>query len=437
MAWNVRKLAEAVGGEAHIPKALFEQEIGGVVIDSRKLLPGDVFIATKGERVDGHSFIPQVMEKGALFVICEDAPQGDIPYIKVRDSFAVLKAAAKAYRALLTIPVVAVTGSVGKTSTKEMIASVLSEKYNVLKTEGNYNNEIGMPLTILQIRKEHTAAVLELGINHFGEMERLSDIARPDIAVITAIAECHLEALGDLDGVLKAKSEIFTHMGPESTVILNGDDEKLRTIKEVHGKAPIFYHFGEDGCEPELDCPMVFPLPGIHQRRNALAAAAVGRVLGVSDEQIVSGLKKVRAVGGRGDVIDTGRYTVLNDCYNANPTSTRAGLSTLCEDRGAKRRVAVLGDMLELGKEERALHYRLGEYAGKAGPELLITIGPLSEETDAGFAAAAPSREHYHFAGNGEFLEKAGELLKEGDRILLKASHGMHFEEILKKLKEM
>ena len=426
-----------MGGEARIPEALLEKEIGTVVIDSRKLAPGDVFIATKGERVDGHRFIPQVMEKGALLVICEDAPEGDIPYIQVKDSFAALKAAAKAYRELLTIPVVAITGSVGKTSTKEMTASVLGEKYRVLKTEGNYNNEISMPLTILQIKAEHTAAVLELGINHFGEMERLSDIARPDIAVITAIAECHLEALGDLDGVLKAKSEIFSHMGPEATVILNGDDEKLRTVTEVNGKAPIFYHFGEDSCEPKLSCPMVFPLPGIHQRRNALAAAAVGRVLGVTDEQIAAGLAKVKAVGGRGDVISTGRYTILNDCYNANPTSTRAGLDTLCEDRQALRRIAILGDMLELGKEEKALHYKLGEYAGKSGVELLITIGPLSEQTDAGFAGTAPAKGHFHFAANNEFLEKAEELLKPGDRILLKASHGMHFEEVLEVLEKL
>ncbi len=440
--WTIRALIGAVGGSAHNMEKIKDKEVGSIVLDSRKLEPGDVFIATKGERVDGHSFIPQVMEKGALAVICEDAPEAfykeapaePVPYIQVQDSFEALKAAASAYRGLLKIPFIGITGSVGKTSTKEMVSAVLAENFEVLKTEGNFNNEVGMPLTILQIKDYHTAAVLEMGINHFGEMERLSAIARPDVVIITSIAECHLEALGDLAGVLRAKSEIFSHMNPDGVVILNGDDKMLRTVKEVHGKAPIFYGFGDDksaGCghEPKLDIP--FPLPGIHQARNALAAAAAGLALGLTEDQIREGLSKVKPVEGRGKSIDTGRFVIMDDCYNANPASTKAGISTLCQ-----RRVAILGDMLELGPEAARMHYETGEYAGKAGIDVVVGIGELSTETVKGFQAAAPNTPAYHFATNEEFLEKAGEILQSGDRILLKASHGMHFEEILEKLKE-
>lgn len=241
---TLENMAKACDGQLIGMKEEYaEKEAACVVIDSRKIEEGGVFIATKGERVDGHDFISQVAEKGALFVVCEKAPEGcELPYILVEDSFKALRQIAEFYRQQLTIPVVGITGSVGKTSTKEMIAGVLSEGFRVLKTEGNFNNEVGLPLTLLRIRDEHEVAVVEMGISDFGEMHRLSKMARPDICVMTNIGQCHLENLGTRDGILKAKSEIFDFMNPEGHILVNGDDDKLATVKAKGGHAPV--HFG-------------------------------------------------------------------------------------------------------------------------------------------------------------------------------------------------
>ncbi|MBR3643129.1 MAG: UDP-N-acetylmuramoyl-tripeptide--D-alanyl-D-alanine ligase, partial [Parasporobacterium sp.] len=250
---TLKNIADAVNGELHLYRRSVEDGtttcVTGVVIDSRKVEAGNLFVATRGERVDGHSFIPQVWEAGALCVISEE----DLPvsgfirdgikgnYIVVKDSFQALKDLAKYYRSVLDITVVGVTGSVGKTSTKEMIASVLSKQFRVQKTQGNFNNEVGLPLSIFSLRDEHEVAVLEMGISDFGEMTRLSDIAKPDHCVITNIGPCHLEFLGDLDGVLKAKTEIFLNRNPKGAVILNGNDERLQTITDVDGTKPVFF----------------------------------------------------------------------------------------------------------------------------------------------------------------------------------------------------
>ena len=219
-------------GEEFIKES--QKEAAGVVLDSRLLEKDDIFIATKGEKVDGHKFISSVFGKGALAVICENVPEEITgPCIQVKDSFIALKQVAAFYRQQLDLKVIGVTGSVGKTSTKEFVAGVLSAKYKVWKTQGNFNNEIGLPLTVLQLREEHEIAVLEMGISDFGEMHRLSEIAKPDICILTNIGQCHLEFLGDRDGVLKAKSEIFDFMNPEGTIFVNGDDDKLITLKET------------------------------------------------------------------------------------------------------------------------------------------------------------------------------------------------------------
>ncbi|MDE7287170.1 MAG: UDP-N-acetylmuramoyl-tripeptide--D-alanyl-D-alanine ligase, partial [Lachnospiraceae bacterium] len=243
---TMANMAKACGGVLHEPEKKLGtklREASCVVIDSRKIEPGGVFIATKGERVDGHTFIPDVIEKGALGIICErEIDNSPVPYILVEDSFHALKAIAEFYRKQLSIKVVGITGSVGKTSTKEFIASVLSVKYKVLKTEGNFNNEIGLPLTVLSIREGHEVAVLEMGISDFGEMHRLSRIARPDLCVLTNIGQCHLENLGTREGILKAKSEIFDFMNPDGYVFVNGDDDLLSKLSQKGNHAPI--HFG-------------------------------------------------------------------------------------------------------------------------------------------------------------------------------------------------
>ena len=341
---TLKNIADACLGQLVCKAGQEEYEIKGAVLDSRLVEEGYLFFATKGERVDGHSFIAQVADKKAACVVCEKAPENvEIPYILVEDSFVALKQIAAFYRSNLTIPVVGITGSVGKTSTKEIISSVLSTRFNVLKTEGNFNNEVGLPLTILRIRDEHKVAVVEMGINHFGEMHRLSEIAKPDICVITNIGQCHLEFLGSREGILKAKTEIFDFMNPEGYVCINGDDDMLSTIKEVHGHKPVSYGMtmrndvyvtssksnGIFGSKATIylndeTFDVEIPLPGEHMVMNALAATCVGDLLGLRIEEIAEGIASVKAVGGRSNLISLENRTVLDDYYNANPVSMKA-----------------------------------------------------------------------------------------------------------------
>ena len=425
-----------------------QQEITGAVLDSRKVEEGFAFFATRGEKVDGHSFIPQVAEKKAALVICEEAPTVEIPYILVEDTFAALKEVAAFYREQLDIPFVGVTGSVGKTSTKEMIAAALGAKFNVLKTQGNFNNEVGLPLTILGIREEHQVAVVEMGISDFGEMHRLSRIAKPDVCVITNIGQCHLENLIDRDGVLKAKTEIFDFMQEDGYVVLNGDDDKLATVKEVKGKAPFFFGlqesndknafasqiqnhglFGSDfkmtlfGKEFEASVP----LPGQHMVINALAAATVGKLLGMEEEDILKGIASVQATGGRSNIMKLADKTVIDDCYNANPVSMKAAIDLLMMAQG--RKVVILGDMFELGTDELALHREVGMYAAMARLEGMIFIGNLSKEMYEGAAKLRALPEYYPDKEAFFAAHKPEDFAD--TTVLVKASHGMHFEEIV------
>ncbi len=450
-------------------------EITGADLDSHRIGPGYLFFATRGERVDGHDFIPQAVQKGAALVVCERVPGAEIPdipipYILVEDSFQALKQVAAFYRQQLTIPVVGVTGSVGKTSTKEIIAAALSGKFQVLKTAGNYNNEVGVPLTILRIRDEHEAAVVEMGINHFGEMERLTDIARPDIAVITNIGQCHLENLGDRDGVLKAKTVIFQGLPEGGRAVLNGDDDKLTTVKEVRGQKPVFFSTNSqtDVYLDEILGSDLFgsrfvmnvfgerveafvPLPGEHMVTNALAAAAVGHLLGLTASEIVSGIASVRAVDGRSHIIRKGDMTVIDDCYNANPVSMKSAIDLMMSAKGTK--TAILGDMFELGKEELPLHADVGAYAANAGVDRLICIGRLSQamyegyksaensmdadeaaagaDYDGGWADFAGKRGAFYFPDKNSFYRSFSLADFAKDTVLIKASHGMGFQEIV------
>ncbi len=434
-------------------------EITGAVLDSRKVEPGYLFFATRGQRVDGHSFIPQVAEKGAALVICEQAPEAEIPYILVEDSFLALKKVAAFYRTQLNIPIIGVTGSVGKTSTKEMIAACLSAKFKVLKTEGNFNNEVGLPLTVLRIRKEHQAAVLEMGISDFGEMTRLSQIARPDICVITNIGQCHLENLKDRDGILQAKTEMFAYMQPEGYVVLNGEDDKLATIGEVHGRRPYFFGLSGCGAKHEMQntletikdvyaCEVqskglfgsdftmylkgeklaaMVPLPGQHMVANALAAACVGHILGMDSKEILSGIASVKATGGRSNIMQMADKTVIDDCYNANPVSMKSAIDLLKMAQGPK--CVILGDMFELGTEEQALHREVGHFAALAGLEQMIFIGSLAREMYEGARKLRAMPEYY--PDKEAFLTAHKPEDFRNMTVLVKASHGMHFEEIV------
>lgn len=429
-------------------------EVSGVVIDSRKVEPGNLFVAVKGERVDGHSFIPSVFEKGAACALCEDAPEQPAgPYIQVPSCLEAIKRIAAYYRSTLTIPVIGISGSVGKTSTKEMIAAVLGQKYKILKTEGNFNNEIGLPLTIFRIREEHEAAVLEMGISDFGEMTRLGKMARPNICVLTNIGLCHLENLKDRDGILKAKTEMFDQAQPGAQIIVNGDDDKLITLKETRTPKPCFFgldtshdlyatdieNLGLDGTR----CTFVtkagtfsalIPIPGRHMVYNALAGTAVGLALGLTTEQIAAGIESLTPVSGRNNLIHTEKWAILDDCYNANPVSMCASLDVLANALG--RKVAILGDMGELGANEKLLHYNVGCHAADAGIDAVFLAGALSQEIARGIAAKNPSLPVHHYNTKQELIEALPLLLVKGDSILVKASHFMGFEEIVEVLKQ-
>lgn len=439
-----------------------KQEVAGVVIDSRLVEKDYLFIPIRGEKVDGHSFIPSVFEQGAAAVLSEEEltnPAG--PYIRVESCPLALKKLAAFYRQCLTIPVVGITGSVGKTSTKEMIASVLEQKYSVLKTEGNYNNEIGLPLTIFRIREDHQAAVLEMGISEFGEMHRLAEMANPEICVITNIGLCHLENLKSRDGILAAKTESFDHIREGGIAVLNGDDDKLSSISSVNGTAPVFYGIGaekKEGCNAGknvyadvleslgLDGTKVcihldgevftaaVPIPGEHNVYNALAAACVGRQLGLSVEEIKAGIESAGTISGRTNMLHVKDMLVIDDCYNANPVSMKASLDVLSQTPG--RKIAVLGDMGELGDEEKELHYGVGEYLAGKAVDVLFTAGTLAKEIVRGVQENQGGCEIFAFDDREAMTKELADFVKAGDAVLVKASHFMEFPKVVKTLCE-
>lgn len=453
---SLQEIVTACQGIYHGCDDALTCEVQGVAIDSRKIENGYLFIPIKGERVDGHDFIPQVIENGALCTLTEQE-LGDTtyPYILVDDCKLAMKRLAEHYRTALGIPVVGITGSVGKTSTKEMIASVLSQKYNVLKTEGNFNNEIGLPLTIFNIRDEHEIAILEMGISDFGEMHRLTKMAQPDVCVITNIGYCHLENLGDRDGVLRAKSEIFDYLRTNGAIVLNGDDDKLATLKEVKGVMPKFFgkgfqndayatdirshslrgtscklHLGDDTID------VLIPIPGEHMVANALAGALVGQHFGLSAEEIKAGVEALTPVSGRNNLIETDSLLLIDDCYNANPVSMKASLDVLAS--ADTRKVAILGDMFELGTDEATLHKSVGIHAAMKNIDVVIAIGNLARHIYDGIQSTADTTtKAYYFETKADFLAQAKTLLYKGDTVLIKASHGMEFPEIVERLQEI
>lgn len=452
---TLRNIARVCRGIYHSEEKALDQEVSSITTDSRKVEAGSLFVPIVGERVDAHKFIPDVMEKGCLVTLSErELPGAEYSYIQVESSLQAVKDIAEFYLEQLQIPVVGITGSVGKTSTKEVIASVLKEKYRTLKTQGNFNNELGLPLTVFRLRDEDEIAVLEMGISDFGEMTRLARIAKPDTCVITNIGTCHLENLGDRDGVLKAKTEIFSSLKEKGHIILNGDDDKLCTVEEHKGIRPVFFgldknrdvyadeieskglkgvacriHMGEESFR------VLVPMPGIHMVYNALAAAAVGRIYGLTKEEIKKGIESLEAISGRFKMIETDSLLIVDDCYNANPMSMKASLNVLHD--GAGRRVAILGDMGELGADEIRLHEEVGAHAASCGIDYCICVGELSAYMAQAAKKTAPDFDVIHMNTREELLTHLSEFVQKGDTVLVKASHFMKFEEVVKALEEL
>lgn len=450
---TLKNLALACNGTYVGAKEIEDKEVTCIFTDSRKAEAGGLFVPIKGARVDAHDFIEQVMEKGVLATLSEkDLGEKPFPYILVKSSLTAVKDIAEFYLKQLQIPVVGITGSVGKTSTKEVIASVLAQKYNTLKTQGNFNNELGLPLTIFRLRDEHEMAVLEMGISDFGEMHRLAKIARPNTCVITNIGLCHLEFLKSRDGILKAKTEIFDYLQSDGHIILNGDDDKLVTVQEAKGIKPVFFgvenHQGiwADEIKPEglkgISCcihageesfSVLIPVPGKHSVYNALAATAVGLTYGLTIEEIRKGIESLQSVSGRFHIIETPEYTVIDDCYNANPISMKASLDVLTDALG--RKVAILGDMGELGADERKMHQEVGRYAAEREIDVLLCVGELSADMAEAARTVSSKTQVEHYANKEDLMKELPELLEKGDTVLVKASHFMEFGEIVEKLK--
>lgn len=422
----------------------------GIVIDSRMVQDDYVFVAIKGERTDGHRYIEQVFADGALAVVTEQPLTISKPYILVDSTRQALKDLAAFYLSRLDVKVVGISGSVGKTSTKEMIASVLSRKYQVHKTKGNFNNEIGLPLTIFKLEETHQAAVLEMGISDFGEMHRLAAVAQPDIAVLTNIGMSHLKTLGSRDGILKAKTEMFDHLRDDACVILNGDDDLLCTLTQVNGKPPVFYGIGASRHKQAYASDIEnlglrgirltihladeairvrIPIPGEHNVYNALAAAAVGRQLGLTNEEIKDGIENARTIDGRTNLIETRNMTVIDDCYNANPLSMKASIDVLATALG--RTIAVLGDMGDLGQDERSLHYEVGRHLAEKGIDILFCAGTLSHETARAVREHNPGCTVYEYEKRDDMVKELLPFLQEGDSVLVKASHFMEYADVV------
>lgn len=572
MDLSIREIANACGGKLVLQGEMTETDtdvgnvaVSSVVIDSRLAEPQGVFIATVGERVDGHKFIPGTFAQGVVLAVTQKSPEqveaehgckasewGS--YVLVEDTLQALKDIAEAYRKKLSAKIVGITGSVGKTSTKEFIAGVLSEKYHVLKTEGNFNNEVGVPLTLLRIRREHEIAVVEMGISDFGEMHRLSKMVRPNVCVITNIGQSHLNNLIDRDGILRAKSEIFDYMAEDGEICLNGEDDKLAALKAIKGHKPHFFGLGKnpaeevsmvdimgkglwgsdavlrmrrvakleekgsepvrirkvqgesctgeglqvdldgtDGagrkhtgkCEAYTEVAVHIPLPGEHMVLNAAAAACVAGLLGLSQDEIAAGIAKVSAVSGRTNILRLPRYTIIDDCYNANPASVKAAVSLLA--MADTEKVAILGDMLNLGEKSSDYHAEIGRQAEVLGIDRILCVGEESRhmfraakeyvKAETGISrcmdgeALTETAEEHVKAETGisrctdrEALTKTAEehrkadagvfwfsntdalikalaadcsgLVPEGSTVLIKASHDMGFAEVLKFLRE-
>lgn len=429
------------GGQKNI---IGEVEISGVSTDSRNISKGELFVALLGKNFDGNDYLDEVFRKGAAAAVVSKEVDKGYPVIVVDDTLEALKKIAACYKKRFPIPVVAVTGSTGKTSTKEMIASVLKEKYNLHKTQQNFNNEIGLPHTLFNLNREHEISVLEMGMNNPGEIQRLAFMARPSVGVITNIGTAHIENLGSRENILKAKMELTTYFGPDNVLVINSDDEYLSKIGNrdykiigvsIEGKgdynAENINNLGEDGIE--FACRIrgekhefKINLPGIHNVYNALFAIAVGDMYDVDIDEMQSGILKFNPGKMRMDIIDVkGSIKIINDCYNANPDSMKAALDVLAA-YGNKRKIAVLGDMYELGKYSEEGHRETGRYANDKC-DIIIAVGEMAGFI---FEECKGSIESYYYKTKEEACNKLKNLIKPGDAILIKASRAMNMEVI-------
>jgi UDP-N-acetylmuramoyl-tripeptide--D-alanyl-D-alanine ligase len=437
---TLSEVATAVNGE------LFgSADINAVCIDTRKITKGCLFICIKGERFDAHDFADEALEKGASAVMIDEDITPNGPYVKVENTAKALLQLGGYYRSKFNIPVVALTGSVGKTTTKEFTYLVVSAKYNAIKTQGNLNNEIGLPQMLFQIDNTVESAVIEMGMNHFGEISRLVNATKPTIGLITNIGVSHIENLGSRDGILKAKLELIEGLKKGAPLILNGDDDKLSTVKDDEHK---IYFYGINNGDFKADNivetenstsfvinyfgksqSVTIPTIGIHNVYNALSAFAVGYFLDVDPQLSADALAQYVPAGMRQKVVKVGKITSIEDCYNASPDSMRAALRTLHDTNGNKK-IAVLGDMLELGDYSKEAHLSVGKMVGENKIDFLLAYG-----TNAKYYVSAAKENGcdnaFLFDNKEELSNKLLEIANDDDVVIFKGSRGMKLEDVI------
>lgn len=442
-AFTLQEAAAALG----LPQMQAQATLADVCTDTRKIQPGSLFVCLRGERFDGHSFASQAAQLGAAALLVDHPVDADVPQLVVTDTGKALLQLAGWYRRRFQLPVVGLTGSVGKTTTKEFIALVLGAKYNTLKTQGNLNNEIGVPQMLFCLEDSHTAAVIEMGMNHFGEISRLTRAVAPTVGLITNIGVSHIENLGSRAGILQAKLEILEGMAPDAPLIVNMDNDMLRTVKL--GDRPLLTFaiddqsadftatdIAEQGSTTTFTVhhstftqPVTIPTVGIHNVYNALAAMAVGYVTGVDPAAAASALANYVPAGMRQNLVQVGGVQVIEDCYNASPDSMRAALQTLGK-LPVHRRYAVLGAMLELGDYAKEAHTQVGKMAAENGIDGVLAYG-----ADAAYiveAAKQAGLENARLFDTKEALAQSlAQQVQPGDGVLFKGSRGMHLEDVM------
>lgn len=437
--FTIEELLNATGGTLHAPSDFGSPVVEGLTIDTRTLTPGMGYVAIRGGTFDGHRFIPDAMAKGAVLSISDtDVPT---PHIRVENTVRAYQNAAKLHRERFDLPVVCITGSVGKTTTKEMVRAVLETTLCTHATVGNLNNQTGVPTTVLQINETHEVSVMELGTNHFGEIDAIARVAEPTICLFTNIGEAHIEFFGSREGIFRGKTEMLNRMRPGGTIVANGDDDLLRTIPNaityglsegVDARAVDLFEDGLSGVSFTAELfgkrlPVRLSVAGRHMVQNALAALVVAHLLNVPDEAALHVLSAFQPGAGRSDIIKTDRFTIIDGSYNCNPTSMEAALDVL--KAADTRKVCIFGDMLELGNHAPAFHARIGAYAQRCGVDLLLTVGTLA-------ANAAIDKQHAYPTVDA-LLKDLPSLLCDGDTILVKASYGMHLNAVVGAIKAL
>ncbi len=453
--FKVKDILTATGGE--LSSGASSKRLSGLCIDSRNIGRGMIFVAIVGKKFDGHDFIQSAIDSGSNCIVYHDSSKiknfySGVSYVKVSDTTVALGDIARFHRRRFDIPIIAVTGSSGKTTTKEMIACVLSAKYSVHKNKGTQNNLIGVPLTLLEIHSKHDICVLEMGTNRVGEIKQLTKIAEPNLGVITNIGPAHLEHLGDLKGVYKEKIELVKELIEPGIALLNKGDIYLGKLSRIRSKPVFFFGINQDCDFKATDITyshksIAFLFNGVHQIEikhsalhnvtNSLSAIAVGLLFGLDMSSIKQKIESFDSPDMRLKEIRLKKCVVFDDTYNSNPQSLKHAIDVLCRQTSGKRRILVMGDMLELGKKSEEFHSYFGHYVSKKPVDILITFGNFSKAAaESAKKGGLGSSNVFHFQKFEDLMEFLHPLIKEGDVLLVKGSRSMQMEKIVSALKE-